>query len=98
MGIAKPYTKSHYAAFDYRELPTFLKKLERNDARLFPHTRLAMKLMALTFVRTGKLIQAEWPEIDLPNAQWVVPAHRIKMKREHIVPLCTQAVETLQEL
>jgi integrase len=94
----KPYTKTHYAAFDARELPTFLQKLERNDARLYPHTRLAMKLMALTFVRTGELIQAEWPEIDLKGAQWVIPAIRMKMKKEHIVPLSKQAVAVLKEL
>jgi integrase len=94
----KPYTKTHYAAFDARELPTFLQKLERNDARLFPHTRLAMRLMALTFVRTGELIQAEWPEFDLAEAQWVIPASRMKMKREHIVPLSAQAIAVLQEL
>ncbi len=63
-----------------------------------PHTRLAMQLMALTFVRTGELIAARWGEFDLEAAEWRIPAERMKMRTPHIVPLSTQAVEVLATL
>ncbi len=61
-------------------------------------TALALRLLALTFVRTGELIGAEWSEIDVGGATWVVPAERMKMKTEHVVPLSRQAVDVLGEL
>lgn len=97
-GALKNYTKGHYAAFDYRELPAFLDKFRQNDARLFPQTRQALELMMLTFVRTSELIKARWEEIDLENATWMIPAARMKMRRDHIVPLSRQAVALLKEV
>jgi len=44
-------------------------------------------LLALTFVRTNELIGALWEEFDLTNALWIVPATRMKMRSEHVVPL-----------
>ena len=61
-------------------------------------TRIAIKLMALTFVRTSELIGAEWHEIDLEAKQWRITAERMKMKTPHIVPLAAQAVELLTAL
>ena len=52
-----------------------------------PETRLAMRLLLLTFVRTGELRGAEWSEFELDRAQWRIPAKRMKMRSEHIVPL-----------
>ena len=61
-------------------------------------TRLAMKLMAYTFVRTSELIEAEWQEFDLDNARWDIPAERMKMDTPHIVPLSQQSVAVLRAL
>jgi len=61
-------------------------------------TRLALQLLALAFVRTNELIGAMWSEFDLKNALWVIPAERMKMRTEHIVPLARQALELLTEL
>ena len=77
----------HFAALDLKELPDFIDKLNRNDARLYPLTRLAIRLMMLTFVRTSELIEARWEEFDLEGAQWVIPPERMKMRRPHVVPL-----------
>jgi len=52
--------------------------------------------MLLTFVRTSELRLAEWSEFDLEAAQWRVPAQRMKMGEEHIVPLSSQAVDLLR--
>jgi integrase len=61
-------------------------------------TRLAIKLMAMTFVRTTELIGARWTEFDLDKARWDIPADRMKMKTPHIVPLSVQAVNLLKTL
>jgi integrase len=61
-------------------------------------TRLAVKLLALTFVRTGELIGARWSEIDFDESRWNVPPERMKMKKPHIVPLSRQAVDVLNTL
>ena len=92
----KPREKENYARLDAREMPELLRKIEAYAGT--PYTRLAMKLMALTFVRTGELIGARWAEFDLGAAEWRIPPERMKMRTPHIVPLAPQAVEVLQAL
>ena len=94
--ILKASRRVNYARIDARELPELLRQLE-----VYPGThitRLAIKLMALTFVRTGELIAATWSEFDLDAARWNIPSERMKMRTPHIVPLSTQALETLATL
>ncbi|MCP4394610.1 MAG: integrase arm-type DNA-binding domain-containing protein [Alphaproteobacteria bacterium] len=97
-GALKPQRKSHFAAIDIRFLPQLVRDIESNDARLYPQTHLALKLILLTFVRTGELIKAKWDEIDWDNNQWIIPKERMKMRKEHIVPLATQTIEVLKQL
>lgn len=87
----------HYAALEAKDLPDFLKTLERNDARLFSQTRRAIKLLMLTFVRTGELIGASWDEFDFEKKEWSIPAARMKMGKPHIVPLSRQVIALLKE-
>lgn len=61
-----------------------------------PYTVAAIKLLPLVFVRPGELRTAEWAEIDLEAAHWRIPAVKMKMKTDHIVPLSAQALEILQ--
>ncbi|MFN3699970.1 MAG: tyrosine-type recombinase/integrase [Alphaproteobacteria bacterium] len=96
--VLKPVVKSHYNCIEINEIPELLTAIERNDARLHHDTRQAIRLLMLTFVRTKELIEATWNEFDLDNAQWVIPAERMKMRNEHIVPLSKQAVEILKDL
>ncbi|MGF6368305.1 integrase [Paraburkholderia sp. RAU6.4a] len=63
-----------------------------------PITRAALKLTMLTGLRPGMVAAAPWDEVDLDVAEWHVPAGRMKMQHEHIVPLPKQAVELLEEL
>jgi len=88
--------QTNYARVDAKELPALLRAIEayRGTAVI----RLAMKLLALTFVRTGELIGARWAEFDLQAGQWRIPAERMKMRTEHIVPLSLQAIQILQIL
>lgn len=96
--VLKPVVKQHYACLDIGEIPELLEALNRNDARLHADTRQAIRLLMLTFVRTKELIEATWGEFDLENAQWVIPAERMKMRNEHIVPLSKQALAILWDL
>jgi integrase len=96
--ILTSYKKGHFAAMEAKDLPAFLAKLYSNEARLFRQTQLAMELMMLTFVRTNELIKAQWSEFDFEKRIWLIPAKRMKMKRDHIVPLSKQAMEILEEL
>jgi integrase len=61
-------------------------------------TEYALKLAPLLFVRPGELRRAKWKEFDLGGAEWRIPAERMKMGREHVVPLATQAVTLLRSL
>ncbi len=60
--------------------------------------RSALRLAPLTVVRPGELRKAEWSEVNLVRAEWRIGAARMKMRREHMVPLSRQAVEVLTEL
>jgi integrase len=92
----KSTPKTNYARIDTKELPTLLRRIEVYQGKQV--TRLAMKLMAVTFVRTSELIGARWAEFDLENARWDIPAERMKMRTPHIVPLAKQALEVLEML
>ncbi|HQS16425.1 integrase arm-type DNA-binding domain-containing protein [Reyranella sp.] len=92
---ARPKVK-HMAALPASELPDFLRKIDGYDGEL--QTRLALRLLALTFVRTNELRGATWAEIDLDKAEWTIPAERMKTKAPHHVPLSEQAVEAFRML
>ncbi len=86
----------HHPCVPVSEFPELLKAMdERREDRL---GILAMKLLALTFVRTGELIGARWDEIDWARHEWHIPASRMKMKRPHVVPLSRQALAILKEV
>ena len=63
-----------------------------------PYTVAALKLSPLVFVRPGELRTAEWAEFDLDAAEWRIPASKMKMRVDHLVPLSTQAVEILRSV
>lgn len=88
--------QEHYSRVDSRELPALLRHIDAYQGS--PVTRLAMKLMALTFVRTSELIGASWEEIDMEERTWRIPAERMKMRAPHIVPLSRQALDVLKTL
>lgn len=96
-GTLEAFKRGHYAAFDADELPEFLAKLEKNEARLYPQTIRATKLLMLTFVRTSELINATWDEFDFEKKVWNIPAERMKKGRPHLVPLSRQAVALFDE-
>jgi integrase len=95
-GVLKPVVQKSHAYIKPNELRDYLANLEAYDGAL--QTKLAMKFLLLTFVRTGELRGATWAEIDLDKAEWRIPAERMKMRELHIVPLSHQAIGILKEL
>lgn len=95
-GIIATRKVSHRASLKAEELPGFLRALE--DYKGYVLTKLALKLLLLTFVRPGELRKARWDEFDTEACQWRIPAERMKMKEGHIVPLSDQALAVLDEL
>ncbi|NDF12011.1 MAG: DUF4102 domain-containing protein [Proteobacteria bacterium] len=93
----KSYKRQHRPYLRAHQLPDFLKSVEAYEGKK-PIVKLAMKLLMLTFVRPGELRGARWVEFDLEKAIWRIPAERMKMRREHVVPLSTQALEVLKEI
>jgi integrase len=61
------------------------------------NVRHGWTLLARTFVRPGELGQSLWTEFDLNKAEWRIPASRMKMRREHLVRLSTQAAAILRK-
>jgi integrase len=94
--ILKTTRKVNYARVDAKELPGLLRAIEVYQGTHV--TRLAIKLMALTFVRTSELIGAKWSEFNTEDGRWDIPAERMKMRTPHIVPLAKQALEVLDTL
>jgi len=91
-GALTPSKTQHYAALGIKEMPEFLKALEKNEARLYPQTRRGITLLMLTFTRTSELILAGWDEIDFERGLWEIPAARMKMRNPHVVPLSKQVI------
>ncbi|MCB9979655.1 MAG: tyrosine-type recombinase/integrase [Rhodospirillales bacterium] len=95
-GALKTKRTEHYSALDEKQLPSFLQALRNNEARLFERTRRAVWFSLYTFQRPGEIRQAEWSEIDWDKKEWHIAAHKMKMRRDHIVPLSDQAIEILK--
>ncbi len=98
-GALTPHKAKHQAAVRPEELPELMRSIATYDETTGDTlTRLALQLLAETFVRTSELIGALWEEFDTEAALWVIPAGRMKMKTEHIVPLSKQALAILEQL
>ena len=97
-GIAKglpkqPKKTNHHAALPYMEVNSFIRKLDK--ANVNESTRLAFEFLILTATRTSEVILAEWPEIDLENRSWTIPAKRMKVGKIYHIPLSTRCIEIL---
>jgi integrase len=88
--ILKPRKKRNYPRVKAREMPQLLRAIDGYVGG--EHTRLGLQLMALTFLRTSELIGARWPEFDMKQSRWDIPAERMKMKTPHTVPSATRVI------
>ena len=95
-GLVKRPEIRHSPPLKQKEIPALLESVDSYGG--YTTTKIAIRLLLLTFVRTIELRGAEWPEIDFEAAVWTIPKERMKKRREHVVPLSTQALEQLREL
>lgn len=92
----KPAKVKHHASFNRPDEVRLL--LHTIDTYQGEFTRRGLTLLAHVFVRPSELKNARWSEIDFDTSTWEIPAERMKMRNEHIVPLSRQVVAQLQEL
>lgn len=95
-GVIKSRKVQHHPALAFDQLPDYLKRLDAVSAG--PETRGALELLLLTATRSGEVRGMRWDEIDTNAALWRVPAERMKMDSEHLVPLSRQALEILDRM
>jgi integrase len=86
----------HRKSLSLSEIPSFLNALD--DYHGYDLTQLSLLLIVYTFVRPGELRFAEWKEFDLVKGMWRIPAEKMKMKEEHIVPLSNQVIDLLMKV
>ena len=91
---AKVKRVRHFPALPYEDMGIFLQELRQRKG----YSALALEFLILTAARTGEIIGAKWAEIDLEKKVWIVPADRMKMGKEHRVPLCSRAIEILTNI
>ena len=97
LGALAPVVRTSRAAItDPGKIGELLRDIDGYTGQFV--TRCALKLAPLLFVRPGELRAMEWAELDLEAAEWRIPAARMKMREEHVVPLAPQAVAVLREL
>jgi integrase len=94
--LTTPQVTHRAAVTDPAEIGALLRAIEGYSGQFC--TKLALKLLALTFVRPGEIRYAEWSEFDVDSAEWRIPAAKMKMRRPHRVPLSRQALAILSEL
>ena len=95
--LASP-KKKKFNSLSPKDLPQFLVKLEEYDGAII--TKLALRFVLLTFARTVEIRFANWNEFDLEDEEpiWRIPEEKMKMGREHVVPLSSQALVVLKEV
>ena len=83
-------------AMSREQIGSFIHQLNAyNRTRI---VKIVIRLMLYTAVRTIEIRRAEWKDFRLPENLWHIPAHKIKKRRDHLVPLSTQAMKLLEEL
>ena len=96
-GALSPTNEKHHASVtDPKAVADLLRAIESYSGSLA--TRCALRMAPLVFVRPGELRHAEWSEINEEAAEWRIPAHKMKMRTQHIVPLSRQTLAVLEEL
>ncbi|WP_379554502.1 tyrosine-type recombinase/integrase [Qipengyuania sp. DGS5-3] len=88
----QPKQDGHFAAMPYEDVPTFLKHLHKRTSV----ARLALEFLILTASRSGEVRGAKWAEINLDAKLWTVPAERMKVGKEHVIPLTEAAIDALE--
>jgi integrase len=91
---SKVATVNHHRALPWKEIPAFMPKLRKRQGL----AARALEFLILTATRSGEVRGATWDEIDLDEKLWIIPAERMKVNREHRVPLSADALSLLEAL
>ncbi|MCF1710277.1 integrase arm-type DNA-binding domain-containing protein [Tabrizicola sp. J26] len=91
---SKVAVEGNQPALALDDVPAWFADLRKRDG----FGARALEFVALTAARSGEVRGATWDEIDLDKGLWIIPAARMKMKREHRVPLSSAAVDLLKGL
>lgn len=94
--LTAPTPKHYGAIIEAKRAGELLRAIDGYEGQVV--TKLAMQLSPHVFVRPGELRHAEWSEIDLDAALWIIPAGKMKMRKPHHVPLSKQSVELFRQL
>lgn len=84
----------HQKALPYTEVGAAIRTVQDSNAALA--TKLAMEFLILTATRSGETRGAQWHEIDMDKAEWIIPGERMKAKRPHRVPLSPRCIAILK--
>lgn len=95
IAVAGPAEQQHPHLLE-PELPAFLAALRQSNAMY--NSLVMVRLVLYTACRPGVARFAEWPEFDLDAGNWSVPAAKMKMRRDHVIPLASQTIKELREL
>lgn len=97
MRAMKPLNVQHMPSItEPTKIGALLRAIDGYDGTAI--VKFALQLAPHVFLRPGELRFAEWNELDLENHMWTIPAHRTKLRRDHLVPLSTQSLEILNNL
>jgi integrase len=94
--LTKRESGHHAAITDPKKLSGLMRAIDDFDGSFI--VKCALKIAPLVFARPGELRQMEWSEIDFDTEQWNIPAAKMKMKANHLVPLSKQVITVLKEL
>lgn len=97
IGSLTPLKRRHLAAItEPNEVANLLRAIDNYHGSFI--VRCALRLSPLVFTRPGELRHMRWDELDFEKAEWHIPAHKMKLRQPHIVPLSTQSLEILKEI
>jgi integrase len=84
----------HHKALPWTQMGEFMEQLRKRSGV----SAKALEFLILTATRSGEVRGARWEEIDLDGKLWTIPAERMKANKEHVVPLCNDAIKLLKSL
>ncbi|WP_348548817.1 tyrosine-type recombinase/integrase [Psychrobacter sp. KFRI-CH2-11] len=97
----RPHKAERMKAVEQHQFPELLRHIDdyiKNHPNGHEQTVAGLQLMTLCFVRTKELRFFEWSEIDYHKNVWRIPAHKMKMRQDHIIPLSPQAIAVIERM
>lgn len=97
----RPHKAERMKAVEQHQFPELLRNIDdyvKNHPNGHEQTVAGLQLMTLCFVRTKELRFFEWSEIDYHKNVWRIPAHKMKMRQDHIIPLSPQAIAVVERM